>query len=197
MSHSRLTCPYAVGMWVGYGCIGSLTERGEASRPRGSSQLPAEEARRPTERCSRRGTPWTLRPPRRPTTVRPAAAAEAEPAGSLRASSRRCLRAKSAGRRRDGVRPCCVRSAGVRRRGARSFRPRRVRPLLLHRLPRLLPLSRLRRLRHLLLLSRPRRPRQRHPPRRLRAATVQWTIRTGTPLSGTWRPGGSEYRRRP
>lgn len=40
-----------------------------------SRHLPTGEVRRPTERCSRRGTPWTLRPPRRPTTALLAAGA--------------------------------------------------------------------------------------------------------------------------
>lgn len=56
----------------------------------GSRHLPNVEVRRPTEICSRRGTPWTLRPPGRPTTARWAAGTD----GSRRTSSRhRLLRA--------------------------------------------------------------------------------------------------------
>jgi hypothetical protein len=69
--------------------------------------------RRPTERCSRRGRPWTLRPPRRPTTAPQAAAAGA--VGSHRTRRRRPP-AVTRDHQTAADWPRCARWAGRRRR---------------------------------------------------------------------------------
>ena len=99
----------------------------EAERGIEARSGPAE-VRRPTERCSRRGTPWTLRPPRRPTTALQATAAGA--AGSPRASSR----AQGSEEAADGSRLAALRP--VRQGGAGDGEQERIvpprRPVAVH-----------------------------------------------------------------
>ena len=85
-------------------------ERGSKQSAGERRHLPIEEVRRPTERCSRRGTPWTLRPPRRPTTALQEVAAGA--AGSRRTSRRSRPRAASRRRPTGAAWPRCAPSAG-------------------------------------------------------------------------------------
>ena len=95
---------------------------GKESKPSAgeSRHLPIAEVRRPTERCSRRGRTWTLRPPRRPTTALQAATAGA--AGSRRTRSRR-LPAVTRGHRTAVDWPRCARWAGRPRRGGNPGKP--------------------------------------------------------------------------
>lgn len=82
MEHSlllvRTDCEYGSN-----GAALAVTPSGETNRP-AESHVATEEVRRPTEKCSRRGTPWTLRPRCRPTTALLGVAT-----GSLHAISRR------------------------------------------------------------------------------------------------------------
>lgn len=97
---------YAAEARVECGRIGQGAN-GESKPSAGEREhIPTQEVRRPTERCSRRGRPWTLRPPRRPTTALPTAAAGA--AGSNRASSRRRPRAVSKRQQKAIDWPRCV-----------------------------------------------------------------------------------------